>query len=43
MGTIKDRNGMYLTEVEGIKKSWKKQWQNEGENRRASQRRTKDL
>ena len=22
MGTIKDRNGMYLTEVEDIKKRW---------------------
>ena len=25
MGTIKDRNGMDLTEVEGIKKSWNTQ------------------
>ena len=24
MGTIKDRNGMDLTEVEGIKKRWQK-------------------
>ena len=23
MGTIKDRNGMYLTEAEDIKKTWK--------------------
>ena len=28
MGTIKDRNGMDLTEAEDIKKRWQDVWQN---------------